>query len=400
MAAAAMSITVRKIVNRLDMLDMAITFGNLAEILSRDAASATEQIGVETMLAPGMFLFVVAAAAGTRSGDDSVTVRVDSARHEIHVSAGPYHLPATAMMDHHAMVTAGGAGYDTPLDHFDWPVEGWLRGFRLRVIDGHGQPLPREIVHHLIVVNFSRRQLVYPAAERLLGAGAETEDAIVPKTVGIPMSPGMRLGMYVGWHNATGHDLPDVHVELTLLWTPKNQMPRPVSALPIYMDANLTVGGSNTFDVLPGRASKAFEFTLPTGGRLLGVGGHLHDLGVAVQLEDAERDAVLTRVRAKYNKAGAMTGVERRLVAVSGDGLHLKAGHRYRVAGVYQNSTSEPIHGAMAHMVGLFAPDDPARWPTIDSHDPAYQRDLASLQVEVRPDGQVQLVRDKAAVSR
>ena len=35
----------------------------------------------------------------------------------------------------------------------------------------------------------------------------------------------------------------------------------------------------------------------------------------------------------------------------------------------------------MAHMVGLFVPDDMSKWPKIDPSDPTYQRDLASLQV-------------------
>jgi hypothetical protein len=35
----------------------------------------------------------------------------------------------------------------------------------------------------------------------------------------------------------------------------------------------------------------------------------------------------------------------------------------------------------MAHMVGLFVPDDMGKWPRIDPADATYQRDLASLQV-------------------
>ena len=152
-------------------------------------------------------------------------------------------------------------------------------------------------MHHLIMVNFSRRQLLYSAAERLMGAGTETDEEIsVPKTIGVPMTPGMKLGMYVAWHNDTGKDLEGVFLKLTMLWTPKNQNPRPVNSLPIYMDVNLTVGGSNTFDVPPGKSSKAYEFTLPVGGRLLGVGGHMHDYGVGVRLEDAETGKVITRV--------------------------------------------------------------------------------------------------------
>jgi hypothetical protein len=36
-------------------------------------------------------------------------------------------------------------------------------------------------------------------------------------------------------------------------------------------------------------------------------------------------------------------------------------------------------------MVGLFVPDDMNRWPAIDSRDPTYQRDLASLEVRGAP---------------
>jgi len=238
-------------------------------------------------------------------------------------------------------------------------------------------------MHHLIMVNFSRRQLLYSAAERLMGAGTETDQEVsVPKTIGVPMSPGMKLGMYVAWHNDTGKDLKGVYLKLTMLWTPKNQNPRPVNSMPIYMDVNLTVGASNTFDVPPGKSTKSYEFTLPVGGRLLGVGGHMHDYGVDVRLEDAETGKVLTSVVATRDPQGKVTKISRRLFGVSGEGLKLKANHRYRVVGDYDNPTNETkIKGAMAHMVGLFVPDDMSKWPQIDPSDPTYQRDLASLQV-------------------
>jgi hypothetical protein len=238
-------------------------------------------------------------------------------------------------------------------------------------------------MHHLIMVNFSRRQLLYSAAERLMGAGTETDQEVsVPKTIGVPMSPGMKLGMYVAWHNDTGKDLKGVYLKLTMLWTPKNQNPRPVNSMPIYMDVNLTVGASNTFDVPPGKSTKSYEFTLPVGGRLLGVGGHMHDYGVDVRLEDAQTGKVLTSVVATRDPQGKVTKISRRLFGVSGEGLKLKANHRYRVVGDYDNPTNETkIKGAMAHMVGLFVPDDMSKWPQIDPSDPTYERDLASLQV-------------------
>ena len=273
-----------------------------------------------------------------------------------------------------------GMSHDTPIQRFQWPIDGWLRGFELELVDGHGNPVPRDVIHHMIMVNFSRSMLLYPASERLMGAGTETEDIKVPKTIGVPMKPGMDLGMYVAWHNDTGKDLHGVQMKLKMLWTPKNQNPPPVNALPIYMDVNLTVGGSNTFDVPPGKSEKAHEFILPVSGRLLGIGGHLHDYGVRVRLEDAETGKVLTMVEATRDSAGKVTKVSRRLFGVSGEGLKMKGHHRYRVVGEYDNPTGRTlVKGAMAHMAGLFTPDDMSKWPAIDEQNPEYQRDMASL---------------------
>lgn len=325
-----------------------------------------------------------AALAGSLDGTPPpiVTVSVDSSRHELTISSGPFDLPNMPPMDSHAMMDLG-MSHDTQIQRFDWPVDGWFRGFRVDLVDAQGKAVPRHVMHHLIMVNFSRRQLLYSAAERLMGAGTETDGEIsVPKTIGVPMKPGMNLGMYVAWHNDTGKDLQGVYLKLTMLWTPKNQNPRPVNALPIYMDVNLTVGGSNTFDVPAGKSSKSYEFILPVGGRLLGVGGHMHDYGSRVRLEDAQTGKVLTQVVAERAPDGKLVKVSRKLFGVSGAGLKLKANHRYRVVGEYDNPTGElRVKGAMAHMVGLFVPDDMKRWPPIDARDPTYQRDLASLDV-------------------
>jgi hypothetical protein len=325
-------------------------------------------------------------AAGPGPGDPkaTVTIAVDSSKHELTITAGPYNLPNMPPMEEHGtMMMDHGMAHDTPIQDFEWPVDGWFRGYRVDLVGGQGQVVPKHILHHMIMVNFSRRQLLYPAAERLMGAGTETDDEVsVPKTIGIPMKPGMRLGMYVAWHNDTGKDLEGVYLKITMLWTPQNQNPQPVNSMPIYMDVNLTVGGSNTFDVVPGKSTKSYEFTLPVGGRLLGVGGHLHDYGVRVRLEDAETGKVLTMVTATRDSAGHVSKVSRKLFGVTGEGLKLKANHKYRVVGEYDNPTGETlVRGAMAHMVGLFVPDDMAKWPAIDPRDPTYQRDLASLQV-------------------
>jgi len=263
---------------------------------------------------------------------------------------------------------------------FQWPVRGWFRGFRVEVLDSAGGQLPKRLMHHMIMINYDRRQLIYQAAERLWGAGVETGSVSLPKTIGVPLAPATNLGLYIAWHNDTGTDLPGVRLRMTMEWTPPNQVPRPVDVLPFYFDVNLTVGGDNEFDVPPGRSERSHEFVLPTEGRILGLSGHLHQYGREVRLEDAESGKVLTRVEAQQRPNGKVQRMERHLFGVAGQGLKLKAGHRYRVVAVYDNPTGETlVKGAMGSLAGIFAPGDMNRWPALVPDDSLFQKDLKFL---------------------
>lgn len=320
------------------------------------------------------------AAAARRDDAVAVTMTVDSARHEVKITAGPFFLPNMGKMDHHQMDM--GTTHGTPVYHFTWPVDGWLRGFKTNVVDAAGGQLPKHVMHHMIGVNFSRRQLLYPAAERLFGAGTETADATIPATIGVPMKPGMDMGFYIAWHNDTGADMENVYLTLVLQYSPKNLNPRPLDVMPLYMDANLTVGASNMFDVPPGKFEQSYEFTMPVSGRLIGYGGHLHDYGTGVRLEDVANGKVIARVEAERDKAGKVSGVSRSLPGIRGGGIKLVAGKKYRIVGMYHNRTGEKlVNGGMAHISGIFVPDNLKQWPAIDEADPEFQKDLASLEL-------------------
>ena len=316
----------------------------------------------------------LAVAASLDSTPPGLSVRVDSAAKEVVILAGPFDLPDMSGVHDHS------ASHDTPVLRFRWPLEGWFRGFRMAVLDAEGRPLPRRLLHHVIMINYQRRQLLYPAAERLWGAGIETGHAEIPRTVGVPLGPDMELGMYIAWHNTTGRDLRGVQLRISMLWTPRNLVPRPVDVLPFYADVNLRVGGGNEFDIPPGRSEKAWEFTVPVPGRLLGVTGHLHDYGREVRLEEVESGKVLARVKAVSGPDGRIRKMERKLFGVRGEGLKLRAGRRYRVVAVYDNPTPETlVKGAMGSLAGLFAPSDLAHWPRLEPEDPDFQRDLRFL---------------------
>ena len=314
--------------------------------------------------------------------DPTLTVTVDSARREVILRAGPFTIAAMPEgMDHGDHGTHDMPGMATPFQTFDWPVTGWLRGFRLTLADAEGRTLPRRLIHHVNMMNFERRALLYDAVERTLAAGQETEDVTLPRSVGFPMAAGTAVGLMAAWDNDTGADIDGVFLTVTLSWSPTNLSPRPLDALPLYLDVNYQgAGKSDSYDLPAGPSFKSYEFTLPVGGRLLGVGGHLHDYARDLVLEDLETGRAVVRLRARLDPQGKLLSVERKLYGVRGDGLALRAGRRYRITAAYDNPTGTTIRdGAMGIMIGLFVPEDIRKWPTVNLENPGIKADIAAI---------------------
>lgn len=313
--------------------------------------------------------------------DAPLATVVDSAHDVVVITLGPCRVPAMgalrmdgkpgmAMMMH-------GPGHEDVRVHFRWPADVWMRSFDLQLFDGaHHRLNQPTTMHHMELLNFDRRQLVYPMVERVFGMGEETSGASVPKTVGVPLNAGTDMGLYVMWNNHTDLDLEAVTFQLTIRYSPRNLAPRPTIVLPFKADVNIHPGYGDAFDLPPGGGSRSAVFTVGTSGRLLAVGGHLHDYGKELRLEDARTGRVLARVTAKRTADGEVTDVSHGLYGIVGRGPHLVAGRPYRLVAVYEGSPADSIRGAMGLMGGIFAPDRYEQWPKINRRDPAYLVDL------------------------
>src|SRR5258706_3995752 len=111
-------------------------------------------------------------------------VQVDSAHHRVLITGGPYRVPVSPEMSGMMMDMAA-----IPVQRFAFPMDGWIQGFRVDLFDDHGLALSHRLVHHLIMVNFSRRQFIYPALARLLGLAEESDtgDVRVPRAISLLM---------------------------------------------------------------------------------------------------------------------------------------------------------------------------------------------------------------------
>jgi hypothetical protein len=72
--------------------------------------------------------------------------------------------------------------------------------------------------------------------------------------------------------------------------------------------------------------------------------------------------------------------MERALPGVSGSGIRMRAGARYRVAAHYDNPTARVLPlGGMAHLILLFVPDRLEDWPAVAAGDAELSRDAWHL---------------------
>jgi len=340
----------------------------------------------EPHAASGADLYATPAAGQLAHDSLRVGMHVDLKHHRIVIVAGPYdlsprheHMPETVSM--------GAGGHDAMMAaYIVWPFRSWFRGYHSEVLDATGQALPRDLLHHFTLVNFDRRMLVYPFPERLAGARLKSEDVTAPKTIGAPMSSGMRLGLYLMWHNYMPHEVKGVFFRLTLLYMPVNQQPRPIHALPVVLYANREPRSNHVYDAPPGRSERSAIVQFPISGHLLGIGGHLHDYGTLVRLEDVETGKTVVELHARYDTQGMLLGVDRKLFAILGQGLRIRANHRYRLVAVYDNTTSDSLRDVMGEMMGVFAPDHIREWPSVSVVDSDYVADLSSYGLTGIPD--------------
>ncbi len=334
---------------------------------------------------------------GSVTGDAESRLVVDSARHEVILYAGPFRVPAAGSTPDMADMPGmkGMSGMDgihaddkthenhaahafSPLVRFVWPVDGWYRGFRVSLVDSAGNEVPRHLMHHLVGIDFSHRQLLEGDLVRFIAAGVETNDVVLPRFVGVPMKSGQQLAIYAGWHNESPKDYNGVYIRLAMPYLPQNTLVKPIAVFPVQMDVDNTPGQPDVYDLPPGKTSRTFDFTMPIAGRFLGVGGHMHDYGVDLRLEDATSGKVLSRITATRDSLGHIVSVGRKYYPVLG--LHMDAGHRYRVVSSYDAPQKDTImNGAMGIMAGVFAPRDASQWPKANFNDPETHADIESL---------------------
>lgn len=327
-----------------------------------------------------VLLLIASFAGGPGPGIDTLphaTVLVDSRSHELVIQLPPVDVPA-AGHDGEAMV-------GLPLCQVLFPLNASLHSSRVELVDGSGRLLPHEMLHHFNLSDPDRRELFLPIGLHLLAMSRETPAITVPRLLfGVPLARGQRLIAGAMLANSSGAAYRGVHVRLVLRYVPGGR-PWPLyRTYPWAIDVQYPLGrpptGSKAFDLPPGRTERFWEGSPAIPGTVLGLGGHMHDYGVSLELKDMTTGTVVWRGTPVTDSAGrVITFPLARFYNWRRLGVRVVPTHRYRLTAVYQNRTGRSIRdGGMGAVAGLFVPDRGAEWPAVDTGDTLYQRDLAA----------------------
>lgn len=331
-----------------------------------------------------------AAEARERAGEPGVTLVNDREGDAFVVVIGPVTLPAG---DDHAGEGSGEGSLDEPTHHGAhapvWPplgevtvpVDAEVHGFEWSLSDAGGHELPTEVLHHVNVIDPTHRELFLPISRRLAAAGEETGPVSLPPfLLGIPVRRGQPLVISAMLHNPTGERHEGVVLTLRL---PYVEAPRPWPLFrvhPFQLDVAFPAG-DKSFDLPPGRSVRTYEARPAVAGRIVGIGGHLHEHGTRIGLEDATTGEVLWQARPVVEESGSIDHVPQGHLYRS-LGVPITPDHAYRVSVTYENPTGDTIpRGGMGVVGGVFLPDGP--WPEADRGDPLYVLDRKHYLREV-----------------
>ncbi len=254
------------------------------------------------------------------------------------------------------------------------PVDGWLRGMAFELVDEKGRQLPRQMLHHLNIIAPERRELFSQIMLRIGAAGPETRPYRVPWFLGYRLHPGDSVLVTAMLHNPTPKEHHGVRLRVRFELSQAAGWLRPVAVHPVYLDV-MPPAGTHAFDLPPGRSAKSWEGRPAVAARLLAAGGHLHQYGTALRLEDVSTGEVIWETRPKLGDRGEVVGMPLKYFLPRG--VALDPDHVYRLTAEYNNPTGKVlVGGGMGALGGIVLPASGSEWPGVVRSDSVYQHDV------------------------
>jgi hypothetical protein len=299
--------------------------------------------------------------------------KVDAAAHTVTLRVGPMNL--SAHTSHMKMA-------QPPDLIWEVPVDGWLLAYHPKLVDANGGAVPGTMLHHVAFWNENRADFLCPnKEEHIFGAGSEMTDWAEVPAYGYRVAKGDMIRIETMMYNPTAISYEKAYLEVVIPFQEASDTGAAArkNVYPAWMDVKAC--GDSSYDVPAGKSEKTGTVTVKYDGVLLGVGGHMHDYGRQIVLQDASRKETVATLDAKSDEQGHLESIPVKLFVQEG-GYKFGAGDLLKISAKYDNPTGKLLReGAMGIAVGYFVADDDAKMAALRRKAPA-PHDMAGMTHE------------------
>ena len=297
--------------------------------------------------------------------------KVDAATRSVTLRVGPMTLPANT--SHTSMPQPPDLVWQIPFD-------GWLLAYHPRMVDAAGNAVPGTVLHHTAFWNANRSDFLCPnKEEHIFGAGSEMTDWGEVPGYGYRVQKGDNIRIETMVYNPTSTSYDKVYLQVVIPFQERDDSagiaPRK-NVYPAWMDVR--VCGNSSYDLKPGKSEEAGVVVVKYDGVLLGVGGHIHDYGREIVLQDVSRKETVATLDAKVDAQGHLESVPVKLFLDQG-GYKFAKNDVLKITATYDNPTGKLLReGAMGIAVGYFVPSDDQQMASL-RRTPKPSHDMASM---------------------
>lgn len=281
-----------------------------------------------------------------------LTLTTDSEQREMTAKLGPLNLPAHT--DHSAMA-------QPEPQYVVVPFDGWITAYHPSLVDDAGNKLPGRMLHHVAFWNTARSDFLCPNKdEHIFGAGGEMNDWPALPGFGYRVHKGDRIRVTTMFHNPTEQSFASAWLVVRMEYQPEGAPLK--SVYPAWFDVKQC--GESGFPLLAGGTTLSADIPVNFSGRLLGVGGHMHDYGEQLSLSDTTRKQPIATLKATLDVEGHIRSMPMAVFLDRG-GFEIKKGETVEVEARYGKPRVAHADG-MAIVVGYFLPDDDAQMKSLE----------------------------------
>ena len=276
---------------------------------------------------------------------------------------GPVDVPADEMVEFVTGVAA--------------PSEaGYITSARATLVDGDGNPVPHHMVHlhHAVWLNPMKRDLTcdsydggFPAYDRFFATGKERTKLDLPSGHGYYWSneaPQPYTQSAPWWalvaHLDGMHGNSDTYIRLDLGFVSADEAKGFTNVRPVWLDVR-NCSSEPEYDVRKGSGSggiarETWRYRMPIGGRFVFVGGHLHDGGRRLVLDNSASGKRIFVSRAHYGMDDEPWYLTAMTTWTGTPGRRVAKGDRLKLTAVYDSTRS--WRRVMGIMVGALVRGD------------------------------------------